>query len=161
MILHHQLYKFFYTKHNWLLAIVIGCFAFGAAHYYNGGERVYWLWEEYSFVPLILSAVGTYGAILWVRIHEQKLRESFEAEIQAKESELQQKINALTKRQQEVFALIAAGKSNKEIAAELFIEQSTLKSHINQVYKSLNLSNRKQAIALAKQLNEYGTSNSQ
>lgn len=136
------------------MAIVISCFAFGAAHYYNGGERVYWLWERYPFVPLILSAIGTYGAILWVRIHEQKLRESFETEIQAKESELQQKINALTRRQQEVFVLIASGKSNKEIAAELFIEQSTLKSHINQIYKNLNISNRKQAVALAKKLGE-------
>ena len=38
----------------------------------------------------------------------------------------------LTSRQKEVYELIIAGKTNKEIMGELFIEQSTLKSHINQ-----------------------------
>lgn len=48
----------------------------------------------------------------------------------------------LTSRQKEVYDLIIAGKSNKEIMAELFIEQSTLKSHINQIYRQLNVNNR-------------------
>jgi DNA-binding CsgD family transcriptional regulator len=38
--------------------------------------------------------------------------------------------------------MIIVGKTNKEIMSELFIEQSTLKSHINQIYKQLNIKNR-------------------
>ncbi len=152
MSFHHKLFQFFYTKQSWLLGLVISCFAFGAAHFYRGGERVYWMWEKHPYVPLILTSIGTYGAILWVRIHEQKLEKSFEAKIQTQKSALQNKIETLTNRQMEVFLLIAAGKSNKEIASEIFIEQSTLKSHINQIYKTLEISNRKQAIKLAKQL---------
>ena len=53
-------------------------------------------------------------------------------------------LSELTSRQKEVYELIVAGKTNKEIMADLFIEQSTLKSHINQLYKKLNIKNRKE-----------------
>lgn len=53
-------------------------------------------------------------------------------------------LNGLTSRQKEVYDLIMAGKSNKEIMSTLFIEQSTLKTHINQIYKQLNIRNRKE-----------------
>ena len=37
---------------------------------------------------------------------------------------------------------IAEGKSNKEIASELFISLSTVKTHINNLYKKLDVSSR-------------------
>lgn len=51
-------------------------------------------------------------------------------------------LNGLTERQREVYDLIISGKANKEIMSELFIEQSTLKSHVNQIYKKLNIKSR-------------------
>lgn len=51
-------------------------------------------------------------------------------------------LNGLTERQREVYDLIISGKTNKEIMAELFIEQSTLKSHINQIYRKLDIKSR-------------------
>lgn len=51
-------------------------------------------------------------------------------------------LNGLTERQREVYDLIISGKTNKEIMTELFIEQSTLKSHINQIYGKLNIKSR-------------------
>lgn len=51
-------------------------------------------------------------------------------------------LNGLTDRQREVYDLIISGKTNKEIMNELFIEQSTLKSHINQIYGKLNIKSR-------------------
>jgi len=51
-------------------------------------------------------------------------------------------LNELTERQREVYDLIISGKANKEIMSELFIEQSTLKSHVNQIYKKLNIKSR-------------------
>ena len=45
-------------------------------------------------------------------------------------------LDELSDRQKEVYVLILAGKTNKEIMTTLFIEQSTLKSHINQIYKT-------------------------
>lgn len=53
-------------------------------------------------------------------------------------------VKTLTSRQKTVYELILEGKSNKEIMEELYIEQSTLKSHINQIYKKLNIKSRQE-----------------
>jgi len=52
--------------------------------------------------------------------------------------------NELSERQREVYNLIVSGRTNKEIMTELFIEQSTLKSHINQIYKKLDIKSRRE-----------------
>ncbi|WP_321346176.1 helix-turn-helix transcriptional regulator [uncultured Draconibacterium sp.] len=52
----------------------------------------------------------------------------------------------LTLKQQEILSLLAAGKTNKEIAQELFVELSTVKTHINNIYRQLGVSNRKDAV---------------
>lgn len=57
-----------------------------------------------------------------------------------------------TNQEQKILSLIEIGKTNKEIANELFIEVSTVKSHINKLYAKLDVKNRKSAIAKAKQL---------
>lgn len=51
----------------------------------------------------------------------------------------------LTAKELEVLALIASGKANKEIAASLYIEMSTVKTHINNIYNKLSVTNRKDA----------------
>ncbi|WP_346857258.1 helix-turn-helix transcriptional regulator [uncultured Draconibacterium sp.] len=51
----------------------------------------------------------------------------------------------LTTKQQEILKLLANGKTNKEIATELFVELSTVKTHINNIYRQLNVSTRKEA----------------
>jgi DNA-binding NarL/FixJ family response regulator len=53
-------------------------------------------------------------------------------------------LNELTERQRVVYDLIVSGKTNKEIMTMLFIEQSTLKSHINQIYRKLNVKSRRE-----------------
>lgn len=57
------------------------------------------------------------------------------------EPELEQ---ALSRRETEVLNLLLQDKTNKEIAAELYVEMSTLKSHINRIYKKLHVQNRRQ-----------------
>jgi DNA-binding CsgD family transcriptional regulator len=51
---------------------------------------------------------------------------------------------ALSRRETEVLNLLLQDKTNKEIAAELYVEMSTLKSHINRIYKKLQVQNRRQ-----------------
>ena len=58
-----------------------------------------------------------------------------------------------TKQELKILTLIEAGKTNKEIATDLFIEVSTVKSHINKLYAKMKVSNRKAAITKAKSLN--------
>jgi NarL family two-component system response regulator LiaR len=55
----------------------------------------------------------------------------------------------LTEREAEVLELIARGKANKQIARELFVAMSTVKTHINNLYRKLNLSSRTQAALYA------------
>src|SRR5829696_666431 len=58
----------------------------------------------------------------------------------------------LSERELEVLALVASGKSNVEIASSLFISLSTVKTHINNLYRKLGARSRTQAIARARDL---------
>jgi LuxR family maltose regulon positive regulatory protein len=58
----------------------------------------------------------------------------------------------LSEREVEVLALVAAGKSNVEIASSLFVSLSTVKTHINNLYRKLGVRSRTQAIARARGL---------
>jgi DNA-binding NarL/FixJ family response regulator len=57
----------------------------------------------------------------------------------------------LTAREQEVFRLIADGLSNTEIAEELHISDTTVKTHITHILQKLHLRDRVQAVVLAYQ----------
>jgi serine/threonine protein kinase len=57
----------------------------------------------------------------------------------------------LTLREVEILGLIVAGYSNKQIAQELFVELSTVKWHITQIYNKLHVRTRYQAILRARE----------
>jgi DNA-binding NarL/FixJ family response regulator len=55
----------------------------------------------------------------------------------------------LSEREQEVFRLITRGLSNAEIGKELFISETTVKTHITHILQKLDLRDRVQAVVLA------------
>ncbi len=55
----------------------------------------------------------------------------------------------LTPRQWEVLGLLGNGKSNKSIAKDLGMQETTVKAHIKQIMKKLNVENRTQAALFA------------
>jgi DNA-binding NarL/FixJ family response regulator len=61
-------------------------------------------------------------------------------------------IGQLSARQQEILALIAAGKTNPEIASRLFLSRHTVKQHTSALYRKLNVRNRTHAVEAARRM---------
>ncbi|WP_018628860.1 response regulator [Niabella aurantiaca] len=57
----------------------------------------------------------------------------------------------LTKRETEILERVADGKSRSKIAAELFIDLETVKSHIKNIYHKLDVNSRDEAIKVARE----------
>jgi DNA-binding CsgD family transcriptional regulator len=53
-------------------------------------------------------------------------------------------LNELTNQQNKVVDLLMLGKTNKDIAKDLFVTEKTVKFHITNIFKSLNVKNRNQ-----------------
>ena len=61
------------------------------------------------------------------------------------------KISPLTQREKEILALVARGETNSSIAQKLFVREVTVKTHLNSIFRKLNVANRTQAVLLAQQ----------
>lgn len=58
----------------------------------------------------------------------------------------------LSERELEVLTLLASGRTNGEIARDLFVALGTVKSHVNNVYRKLGAANRAEAVTRAREL---------
>lgn len=67
----------------------------------------------------------------------------------AGKSMMDEKVNELTRREVEVLKLIAEGLFNKEIAATLDISERTVKNHVSNIFKKIDVSDRTQAAVFA------------
>jgi LuxR family maltose regulon positive regulatory protein len=61
-------------------------------------------------------------------------------------------VEPLTSREQEVLGMLAAGRTNQAIAAELVVALDTVKKHVSHVLAKLGAANRSEAVARARQL---------
>lgn len=89
----------------------------------------------------------------FIGIYINKKRNTASEEPQKNEIDQHQiEVLGLSKREYEVLCKLAQGHSNKEIASLLFVSESTIKTHVSNVYTKLNVKRRTQAIQKAKEL---------
>ncbi|MBD2354772.1 response regulator transcription factor [Tolypothrix sp. FACHB-123] len=99
---------------------------------------------------LALRSVAT-GASWWDATATQEIRSSLSSEPSPSEIAEQTKpvVNPLTVREQEILSLLATGKTNQEIAHELYIAPGTVRVHIHAILQKLEVSDRTQAVVVA------------
>ena len=133
---------FRYRRIVWSILIFSSLSAFSIS--YEKGQ-FHWVWTNKPQVALFLLGVGALILLVLIKIKDRQINLLKERLYQNKD-EYKARIKQLTPRQKEIFQLILSGKSNKEITKELFIEHSTLKTHINHLYKTLKVKSRKELL---------------
>jgi DNA-binding CsgD family transcriptional regulator len=112
------------------------------------GNTFLWFWQKYPIIPVCLLLFAFFAVRYWLKLEIEKQRQNILSEytqnLQAKEQN--SFIHLLSPREIEVLELINEGLSNKEIAEKLFVSLSTVKTHINNIYKVLEVKNRREAI---------------
>jgi ATP/maltotriose-dependent transcriptional regulator MalT len=58
----------------------------------------------------------------------------------------------LSRREREVLALVADGRSNRDVGDELFLSEATVKSHLVHIFAKLQVTSRTSAVAKAREL---------
>lgn len=119
-----------------------------------------WLVVEHSveiYGGIVAAVFACFGIWLGLRITRRRetvvVREVLVA-VPADFVRDQAKVDALgiTPRELEILELIAAGLSNKEIGARLFVSENTVKTHSSRVFDKLGARRRTQAVQLGKEL---------
>lgn len=98
---------------------------------------------------LALRSVAA-GASWWDRTATSEIRATFDSAATAETAKNEETLDLpLTRREQEILALIAAGKSNQEIATTLYITPGTVRVHVHTIIQKLGVRDRTQAAVLA------------
>ncbi|MEJ7739717.1 MAG: LuxR C-terminal-related transcriptional regulator [Chitinophagaceae bacterium] len=112
------------------------------------GTTFLWFWQKYPIIPILLLLFVFIAVRYWLKLEVEKQRQHILLEYtrSIKTKEHTDFKNLLSQREIEVLELINSGLSNKVIADKLFISLSTVKTHINNIYKILDVKSRRQAI---------------
>lgn len=97
---------------------------------------------------IALTAVTFFGIGLYINRKNLLKKSSPTQEINTKKV----KELGLSKREFEVLQEISIGLSNKEVAEKLFVSESTIKTHVSNIFVKLDARRRTQAVSKAKEL---------
>ncbi|GAX37451.1 response regulator transcription factor [Nodularia sp. NIES-3585] len=97
---------------------------------------------------LALRSVAV-GASWWDETATNEIRSTFSSESYSEN--VSKTVNPLTQREQEILSFLAAGKTNQQIALELYITPGTVRVHVHAILHKLEVSDRSQAVVVALQ----------
>ncbi len=117
-------------KYGLIGGVLITAFAFLKSEWFYSG-----LYPDF-FITLIAFVFSFFGLLLRNIFRRPALPEE--------KDDLQARLRQLSKRELEVLELLSSRQTNKEIAEILHISLSTLKTHINSIYKKMDIKNRKE-----------------
>lgn len=101
--------------------------------------------KESSFETLLKEIFKVYSGNKYI---EPNMMPLLNANLEEK-SNVKKRISELTKREIDVLKMIASGAFNKEIASTLNISERTVKNHISNIFKKIQVSDRTQAAVFA------------
>jgi DNA-binding NarL/FixJ family response regulator len=119
-----------------------------------GALGLQWLQYQYlvrahpAEIYLALVAAAFLGLGIWVgaRLFQRPPAAAFEANLRAQAS------LGISERELQVLELLAAGRSNKEIASRLSVSPNTIKTHVARLFEKLAVKRRTEAILRAREL---------
>lgn len=139
MKLRDSILNYSFKRQKWIEIFAVFFIFLGVSFKFTSNETK-WIWASYPYIAVLIAGFSLVFIIIWLRIEKRKIQVAINSILD--NSDKTEKIDLLTNRQQQVFELILQNKTNKQISEELFIELSTLKTHINKIYKTLNIKNR-------------------
>ncbi|MFW5777252.1 MAG: response regulator transcription factor [Spirochaetota bacterium] len=93
---------------------------------------------------LVKGVVSMFEGEVWVP--RRVLADAISADSSGSDSSSQRVAELLTRRERQILALISTGSSNDEIAARLNISTNTVRTHVYNLYRKINVPNRMQAV---------------
>jgi DNA-binding CsgD family transcriptional regulator len=124
----------------------------------NARNRNAVLMQTQMAANAVHGSVGrSLGSQINKMLSDRRRRSSIDAIRRKSGAEMVRVKERLTKQQQEVLRLLGKGKTNAEIARDLFRSPNTIKLHVSAILKSLDVTNRTQAALLASRLFEPGS----
>lgn len=109
-------------------------------------QRVVRMHSGDVYLFLVASAFLLLGIVLGVRVFARPAASDFDGNPKAREA------LGLSERELEVLHELAAGHSNKEIAAHLHVSPNTVKTHVARLFEKLGAKRRTDAIRRAREL---------
>jgi DNA-binding CsgD family transcriptional regulator len=110
-----------------------------SSHFYQlEGSR------EYQFKPLPDLVTATGGRVRKYRLEGRRPKVSLRREA-VEPAQLAKRVPQLSPRQVEVLCLVAKGKTNQEIAELLFVSESTIATHLRNIFERTGAANRAEA----------------
>ncbi len=140
MKLRDGILNYSFKRQKWIEMFAVFFIFLGVSFKFTSNETK-WIWASYPYIAVLIAGFSLVFIIIWLRIEKKKIQVVINSILD--KSDKTEKIDLLTNRQQQVLELILQNKTNKQISEELFIELSTLKTHINKIYKTLNIKSRK------------------